>query len=323
MVVAAACASAQRPRGGERHAKTIVEPPVPPGYVAAFGPLELESVSVSRSEVGWERDLVRGVRLVAYDVVVSQRGAACRGPHVPEAKRDARGCEGVETFPSTCDAGPPMRARFEVEVTWAIDVAQRCAGDATPYAVPDKGDARAALTNAGAACFRQRNKLRQESAWTSVYALTELSITERPMHVETNAPRLLAALLGKGATAFCRDDGAYLSGRAGAPASATNEPFDEAGLAIALDARAPLAPDGSAGGTRRHPRRTSLSTRRGSRSRSTRARRSRPTARRACRSRRARGGASTISGRRATRRTRGPISWCRSAVSCSASSIAS
>lgn len=219
-----------------------MEPPVPPGYVAAVGPLVLESVEVARTEIGWDRDLVHGTRLVAYDVVVSQRGAACQGERVPDATRDARGCEGVESFPAKCDAGPPMRARFEVTVTFGIDVAQRCAGDRASYAVPERGDARAALTSAGIACFRQRNKLRPEASWTSVYALTELSITERPLRVEASAPRLLATLLEAKRAAFCRDDGAFLSGRPGAPKAplAPLAPAEESALAALLAQRAPL-----------------------------------------------------------------------------------
>jgi hypothetical protein len=252
-LVFAACAPSPRPRGAaERPAKAIVEPPVPPGYVAAVGPLVLESVEVTRTEIGWDRDLVRATRVVAYDVVVSQRGAACEGREVPGATRDARGCEGVESFPAKCDPGPPMRARFEIEATYAIDVAQRCAGDRSAYVLPERGDARAGLTSAGISCFRQRNKLRPEASWTSVYALTELSIAERPLRVTTDAPRLMSALLAGKGTSFCRDDGAFLSGRPGAPpvASTPLPPAEEASLAAALAQRAPVAGaiDGGGGG---------------------------------------------------------------------------
>lgn len=220
-LLAAACGNAQRPRTGsasaDRRARPLVEPAVPPGYVAAVGPLVLESVELVRHEIGWEVDFVRGTRVVAYDVVVSQRGAACRGDKVPGAVRDARGCEGLEAFPETCDAGPPMRARFEVTVRYALNVAQRCAGDTAAYVVREGRDPRAELTAGGVSCFRQRNKLRPETSWASVYALTELSFQESLQRVTTTAPRLLAQLLeGKG-SAFCRDDGAYLSGRPGAP----------------------------------------------------------------------------------------------------------
>jgi hypothetical protein len=229
-LLAAACGNAQNPRtggaGADRRAKAIVEPTVPPGYVAAVGPLVLESVDLVRHEIGWEVDFVRGTRVVAYDVVVSQRGAACRGEQVPEAVRDARGCEGVEAFPAACDAGPPMRARFEVTVRYALNVSQRCAGDTAAYVVREGGDPRSELTAGGISCFRQRNKLRPETSWTSVYALTELAFQESLQSVTTTAPRLVAQLLDGKSSAFCRDDGAHLSGRPGVAASATEGATD-------------------------------------------------------------------------------------------------
>jgi hypothetical protein len=223
---AAACGNAQRPRAGsagaDRRAKPIVEPVVPPGHVAAVGPLVLESVDLVRHEIGWDVDFVRGTRVVAYEVVVSQRGAACLGDKVPEAVHDARACEGVEAFPAACDAGPPMRARFEVTVRYALNVSQRCAGDAAAYVVREGRDPRAELTAGGVSCFRQRNKLRPETSWTSVYALTELAFQESLQSVTTSAPRLVAELLAGKRSAFCRDDGAYLSGRPGVAANAAN-----------------------------------------------------------------------------------------------------
>ncbi len=242
----AACGPTQRPRaGGERHAKTIVEPPVPPGHVAAMGPLVLESVDVVRHEVGWDLDFVHATRVVAYDVVVAQRGAACLGAKIAGATRDGRGCEGFGTFPPECDAGPPMRARFEVTVKYAIDVAQRCAGETQAYPVRDAHDARAELTAGGMACFRNRNKLRPEASWTSVYALTELSIGEQLSSVTSDAPWLLAQLLEGAQPTFCRDDGAYLSGRPGAAAGEAPAAADQAALARGLLARVAAGATGS------------------------------------------------------------------------------
>jgi hypothetical protein len=147
------------------------------------------------------------------------------------------------------------RARVAVSVTYAIDLVQRCAGDPTPYAIGESGDARPALSSAGAACFRTHNKFHPEATWSSLYALTELEITERPLAVTAAFPHLLARLLaGAPANAgtavpfvACRDDGAYLDGTPGRPNGSATGGVDVA-LAALLATRAPLGGEGSSVG---------------------------------------------------------------------------
>jgi hypothetical protein len=232
---------------GERHPKPPVTggglqpaPPPPPGMVAFVGPLRVEAIDVVRSEIGWDRDLVRASRVVDYDVVLAQERATCPAGQAPLTK-DAMGCEGAATIPSAC-THETVRARLEVAVRWTLDVQQRCTGDAVAYAVPASGDPKPPLSTAGAACFRNKNKFKPESTWASLYALTELQIEEKVEEVRTRAPKLLARLLaGDAAPTFCRDDGAFLDGTPGAlqgtmadvPAATTFVP--------AILAKAPLA----------------------------------------------------------------------------------
>jgi hypothetical protein len=192
-------------------------PPVPPGSSIAYGPLRIEAVELARSDAGWDRDFVRGSRVVAYDVVLAQDRATCPTTSVEHAwKTDELSCRGLETFPSGCKVEPTLRARVEVEIVHGLEATYRCAGDANVFALD--GDARAALSNAARTCFRTRNKLKAESTWTSLYELTDARLTEKQDAVRTQFPALLTRLLKNESKPFCRDDGAYLDGAAGAPA---------------------------------------------------------------------------------------------------------
>jgi hypothetical protein len=85
-------------------------------------------------------------------------------------------------------------------------------------------------------CFRNRNKLKPETAWTSLYELTELRMSERVDAVRTSFPTVLSKALKGEARVFCRDDGAYLDGSAGVPQKA----IEPAPVALAtLVAKAP------------------------------------------------------------------------------------
>jgi hypothetical protein len=233
------------PKGGGTDTKLEPAPPPPPGSIAVWGPMTIEAVDAVRSEVGWDRDLVRASRVVAYDVIVAQDRATCPDDAPPQRTPDQEGCPLVAAMPPTCKV-ETTRARIEVTVTYAIDVTHRCAGDAAPYALPDAGDVRAQLASASSACFRNRNKFKPEASWTSMYALTELQIGERPTSVTTAWPRLLVRALAPAGTqqaAACRDDGAYLDGTPGRPAQPTsNDIADAASTAIAdgLAFRAPI-----------------------------------------------------------------------------------
>ena len=223
-------------------------PPPPPGSITVWGPLRIDSVDVVRSEVGWERDFVRAQRAVIYDMVLTQERATCPATTPLASSVDLEECRGVTAFAASCSVEPVMRARVEVMVTQAIDVAARCAGDATPFVVPASGDARAALTSAASSCFRARNKFKPEASWTSLYALTELQITEKTASISTAHARLLSRLLD-GKTMHCRDDGAYLDGTPGRPIKPSAPKSDDAPMANALAARAPLAGEGDAAST--------------------------------------------------------------------------
>lgn len=240
---------------GERHSRPTTPPgelrpapPPPAGSAAVFGPLRIEAIDVARSEIGWERDLVRGSRVVTYDVVLAQERGACPSAGAPRSASDAVvGCRGVADLPPAC-THETVRARVEVTVRWALDVQQRCAGDAVGYPLGDGADARSALATLGAACFRNRNKFRPESTWTSLYALTELRVDERVASVTASSPipRLLLALLGPAATpVFCRDDGAYLDGTPGVDASLTAGAPELSTVAAQLAARATIAGESS------------------------------------------------------------------------------
>ena len=222
------------PRPGARTGKTIPRetlappPPPPPGSAVVYGPLELESLDVARSEVGWTRDFVRGERTVVFEAVLVQSRTTCPLPALEKVSKakDAEGCEGVPSFPAGCAAPTKLRARTDVAVTFVLDVSHRCAGDPTPYVLPDAGDPKAALSTAGRACFKAKNKLKPESTWTSLYELTELEVKEQPGSVKTRFPRLLGALADKAdkSVHHCRDDGAYLDGAPGAPLPAPTAP---------------------------------------------------------------------------------------------------
>lgn len=218
-------------------------PPAPPGSTVVYGPLRIESIDPARSDVGWDRDFVRGSRVVGYDVVLVQDRAACPNAVVEaQAKSDEVGCRGLDAFDPSCKVEPTLRARVEVEVVHALDVAYRCAGDATTF-VTD-GDPRTALTNAARTCFRNRNKLKPESAWTSLYELTELRVGERIDAVRTPFPTVLSKALKGEARVFCRDDGAYLDGNGGVPSKAVEAPTAALGeLVTARATRAQTAPD--------------------------------------------------------------------------------
>ncbi len=216
-------------------------PPVPPGSTLAYGPLRMEAVELARSDAGWDRDFVRGSRVAAYDVVLVQERATCPTAAADRLwKTDDFGCRGVESFPDGCKVEPALRARVEVELVYAIDASYRCAGDASVF--PLEGDPRTALGNAARTCFRTRNKLKPESTWTSLYELTEVRMSEQPDAVRTQFPTLLTRLLKSESKPFCRDDGAYLDGAAGAPSKPT-EPGSVLGELIA--ARVPLDSESS------------------------------------------------------------------------------
>ena len=254
LVVASGCGPrhpvTNHPQGGP-DAKLEPAPPPPAGSIAVWGPMTIESADAVRSEIGWDRDLVRASRVVAYDVVVAQDRATCPDDAPPPRASDQEGCSFVATMPSTCKV-ETTRARIEVTVTYAIDFVHRCAGDAAPYALPEAGDVRAPLGTAASACFRNRNKFKPESSWTSMYALTELQIGERITSVVTAWPRLLVRALapaGSQQATACRDDGAYLDGTPGRPVGpAASEIADAASAAIAegLVVRAPLGGEQSA-----------------------------------------------------------------------------
>ena len=230
---------------GPRHGPTTPAPvsiappaPAPPGSTVVYGPLRIESIEPSRSDVGWDRDFVKGSRVAAYEIVLAQDRAACPNAVVDKSARtDDVGCRGLDAFDASCKVEPPLRARVEVEVVHAIDVAYRCAGDAA--IAPTDGDPRAALTNAGRICFRNRNKLKPEAAWTSLYELTELRVSERFDAVRAPFPALLGKALKGEARLFCRDDGAYLDGTGGAPPKAIEPaPIALGELVVAKSARA-------------------------------------------------------------------------------------
>ena len=247
-VVLAAAALSCGPRPSARAPRTVVRaqlappPPPPPGSAVVYGPLELESVDVARSEVGWARDFVRGERTVVYELVLAQSRVTCPLPVLEKAEKqkDGEGCTGLATFPAECGAPTKLRARTEVALTFSLAVEHRCAGDAEAYLVAETTDPRTALSTAGRACFKAKNKLKPESQWTSLYELTELRVTEQATGAATAIPRLVGALLSsdkKGAR-FCRDDGAFLDGSAGAPLPASSAP-DAAKLSVAIAARVP------------------------------------------------------------------------------------
>lgn len=229
---------------GPRHAPNAPGPavmappaPAPPGSTLVYGPLHIESIDPARSEVGWDRDFARGTRVVGYDVVFAQQRAACPNAVVERAsKSDDLGCRGLDALDPSCKVEPTLRARVEVEIVYGIEVAYRCAGDTTTFAL--EGDARAALTTAGRTCFRNRNKLKPEAAWTSLYELTELRVGERVDAVRTSFPAVLGKALKGEARLFCRDDGAYLDGNAGVPPKAVDAaPVALAELVVARAAR--------------------------------------------------------------------------------------
>jgi hypothetical protein len=215
-------------------------PPPPPGSVTVWGPLRIESVEVVRTEVGWERDFVRGQRLVSYDVTLTQERATCPAKESQPNLTDAGGCRGVSAFAASCKVEPIMRARIEATATFGIELNARCAGDEAPYVLPASGDARAALTTVASACFRARNKFKPEGSWTSLYALTELQLRERPVSITTPFPVLLARVL-EGTVMHCRDDGAYLDGTPGTPPK-TPAKADDVALIAALSSRTPVSP---------------------------------------------------------------------------------
>jgi hypothetical protein len=226
------------------------EPP-PPGQVTVYGPLRVESVVPVRSEAGWDKDFARASRVVAYDVVLAQERAACPKELADKTfATDEEGCRGLPTIPDGCKSEPTLRARAEVSVTWSLDLAARCAGDAASFPASE-GDPRTALSNGARACFRARNKLKPESSWTSLYELTELRLGERMESVSTATPRLLSRLLAGGSPRHCRDDGAYLDGTSGRPSpTLETAPVDLLALGATLVARAPL---GGAGDTANVP----------------------------------------------------------------------
>lgn len=190
-------------------------PPVPEGSSIAYGPLRVETVDPARSEVGWDREFMRGSRTVAYDVVLSQDRATCPTPALDKVWRsDDLGCRGVEAFPDGCRVEPTLRARVEVEIIYGIDVGYRCAGDVNVFTLD--AEPRNALSTAARTCFRNRNKLKPESTWTSMYELTELRISEKIDAARTPYPAVLSRVLKDEGKPFCRDDGAYLDGAAGA-----------------------------------------------------------------------------------------------------------
>jgi hypothetical protein len=239
MLVLGACAP--RHHGGAAVVRTIAPPPPPPpGSTTVWGPLRVESLAPVRHEVGWTRDFVRAARIVGWDVVIAQDRASCPDDVVAAAaKTDERGCRGVDAFDKRCKIEPPIRARVELEVVHALELTHRCAGDPAPYA-PGEDDPRTSLSNAGRACFKARNKLKPESTWTSLYELTELKLAERVDAVRTAFPAMLGRLLAGEGKLYCRDDGAYLDGTAGAPLGAPATP--PIALAEQLVARAGAPP---------------------------------------------------------------------------------
>lgn len=249
VVVAAGGCGERRPKPATNGGGLHPAPPPPPGSVAVVGPLRIEGIDVVRSEIGWDRDLVRASRIVDYDVVLAQERGTCPKDSAPASVKDSVGCAGAVTLPQACTR-ETVRARLEVTVRWTIDVQQRCAGDVAPYAIPASGDPKPALAAAGAACFRNKNKFKPESTWASLYALTELDVAERIEEARTRAPSLLAVLSSNakanemaelGARAiFCRDDGAYLDGTPGTPSTTSDVPPAAAFVPMLVDA-APLA----------------------------------------------------------------------------------
>jgi len=212
-------------------------PPAPPGSTLVYGPLRVESSDPARSDVGWDRDFVKGSRVVVYDVVLAQDRAACPNALVEKGVRtDDVGCKGLDALDPSCKIEPTLRARVEVEVVYAIEVTYRCAGDAATFAID--GDARTSITTAGRICFRNRNKLKPEASWTSLYELAELRVGERVESVRTAFPAVLTKALKGEARVFCRDDGAYLDGNGGVPAKAIDAtPIALGDLVIAKAAR--------------------------------------------------------------------------------------
>lgn len=235
MLVVGACTP--RHQGSAGPPRTIAPPPPPPpGSTTVWGPLRVESVDPVRSEIGWTRDFVRATRAVAYDVVIAQDRASCPDDLVASmAKVDDRGCRGVDSFANRCKIEPPIRARVEVTVVHDLELTHRCAGDPTPFALSED-DPRGALTAAGRACFKAKNKLKPESSWTSLYELTELRLAEHVDAVQTTFPVMLDKVLKGEGKLYCRDDGAYLDGTAGAPVVAPVVP--PVALAEQLIARA-------------------------------------------------------------------------------------
>ncbi len=224
-------------------------PPPPPGSVVVHGPLVVEAVDPVRAEIGWDRELVRASRLVTYDVVVSQLRATCPEDVAPKRTADAMGCLAIAdaVLPASCTSDT-VHARIEVTVTYGIEVQQRCAGDGAPYAVPEAGDPKQLLAGHGSACFSSRNKFKPEATWTSLYALTELSIVEKPLLVVSDAAPLVGVLLDPASPPrACRDDGVFLDGTPGAdaqsPSTATTKSSEE--LAHLLSARGPLPGEGT------------------------------------------------------------------------------
>lgn len=219
-------------------------PPPPPGSTTVWGPMRVEAVDPVRSDVGWVRDFVRATRVVAFDVVLAQDRAQCPDAVAASlAKVDERGCRGVDALPESCKVEPPIRARVEVEVVHAIELGHKCAGEAMTW-VPSEDDPRASLTAAGRSCFKSKNKLKPESTWTSLYELTELRFSEHVAAVRTPFASALSAVLEGKAKTYCRDDGAYLDGTAGAPVVApTTAPITLAELLVARTARPPLEGD--------------------------------------------------------------------------------
>jgi len=245
LLLLGSCGPRQRPVNGGGSPVAIAPPvPAPPGSTIVYGPLHVESVEPARSDAGWDRDFVKGSRVVVYDVVLAQDRAACPNPVVERAsKSDELGCRGLDSFDTSCKVEPTLRARVEVEVVHVIEVAYRCAGDSATF--PIEGDARTALTNAARTCFRNRNKLKPEANWTSLYELTQLRVAERAETVRTKFPGLLTKSLKGEARIFCRDDGAYLDGNGGVPQKAVDAATLALGELILAKAARPAA-DGDA-----------------------------------------------------------------------------
>jgi hypothetical protein len=240
LVLVAACGSGTR-RIAARSPVLRPLPPAPPGSVVVFGPLTVVAVDAVSSSIGWDREPVSATRTVGYDVTLEQERWICPATARGDVTRDGQSCEGAPKAGPQCRAESPVRARASVTVEWALDVAERCAGDREAYAVGASADARSALDAAGVGCFKARNKFKPESAWTSIYALTELAFDERVRAVESDLPSVLANLLSATpAVAFCRDDGAYLDGTVGRATPLAAVTLDRTALAPLLLARAPL-----------------------------------------------------------------------------------